>query len=98
MLARRTNLLPRPPVVEKAAPRPEPVKHPFSAARAKRVGKWWTMNRHEKREFLADVWETAPSIPTLANEVGCTMQNLCNLARRMGLPLRPHAFRANRTG
>jgi len=62
----------------------------LSAAKAGgRAGRWWILSRADKRALLADMWLTVASIPDFAADLGCSVQNLTNLARKMGLPCRP---------
>jgi hypothetical protein len=96
MLARRSNLLTKPPVVEKAAPRPAPVvrrpSDPFThheRKRKTREGRWWQMSKLQREALVREIWAIgSTSIRGVARELGVTHQAIDNMARRLGLPPR----------
>jgi hypothetical protein len=91
MLARRTNLLPKPPVVETAKPSSEP----YSSSR---IGKWHRMTKAERKDYVRQVWEAAPTIQEAADVVGCTANSIAMVARRLGLPPRKRGTTWGRLG
>jgi hypothetical protein len=94
MLARRSNLLSKPPVVAKVEPRPEPVRRLEAIEKPKRKardGEWWRMSKPQREALVRKMWAADGSIRGFARAVGVTHQAVENMARRLGLPPRNRA-------
>jgi hypothetical protein len=91
MLARRTNLPPKPPVVEKAASLPTPVRRPpdplleTERKRGVRHGQSWKVTKVERTALVRLIWQDLSSIPAVARHVGVTKEVISNMAKNLGL-------------